>query len=356
MLEQNLDELNIFALRDLARRTGVKSPTSKKKEQLISEIVEIVSGRKAPHVLKSKQGRPPKTFGYDFTNVFSNQLLGGTESSLSKQTLNQESIECQNEDVVTLAGWLEMVNNNAALLWVEKNFKNETYFVPSEVLKNIPVKMGDRAVVEISSEENTKVVKKIFSVNDCPVAQMKVERKNYQDFEHDIPTKKLKFKDKEFNKLNLMIGENVYVYGNNNNDNTKKIINILNSCEIENKIYINVSIVEKNKIFLKSLNYTENFISNLTDGSDVSKKILFLAIERAKRILEVEEDVLIVIDDLMSVLGVDETLAKALMSLTKNSNNGSITIMSVMPNFGINQFEKLADVRLKISDSEIEKI
>ena len=32
MLEKNLNELTVFALRDLARRTGVASPTNKKKE------------------------------------------------------------------------------------------------------------------------------------------------------------------------------------------------------------------------------------------------------------------------------------------------------------------------------------
>jgi len=60
MLQDKLNELNIFALRDLARHTGVKSPTSKKKEQLIKEIVEITSGEKKPDVNKNKQGRVEK--------------------------------------------------------------------------------------------------------------------------------------------------------------------------------------------------------------------------------------------------------------------------------------------------------
>ena len=40
-MENKLNELNIFALRDLARKTGVSSPTSKKKEELIKNIIEI---------------------------------------------------------------------------------------------------------------------------------------------------------------------------------------------------------------------------------------------------------------------------------------------------------------------------
>ena len=91
----NLNELNIFALRDLARKTGVSSPTSKKKEVLIKEIVEIVSGKKEPQI-KTKQGRPPKTFGYSFTNVFD---FGGV------QTLNQkieESTDCETKTVAEI--------------------------------------------------------------------------------------------------------------------------------------------------------------------------------------------------------------------------------------------------------------
>ena len=357
MLEQNLNELNIFALRDLARRTGVNSPTSKKKEQLIKEIVEIISGEKKPQETKSKQGRPPKVFGYDFANDFSNQLsLGESVPSLSKQTLNQNVVEVKQEDVITVAGWIEMVNNNSALLWVEKNFKNENYFVSSEVMKNLQVKMGDRVVAEISADDGSKVVKKIFSINDCPVKQPSHKRVDYENIEHNLPSKVLKFKNADYENLNLMVGENVYVYGSNNNDNTKKIIDMLNSCKIENKIYINVSIAEKNKIFLKSLQCSEKFLSNITDENDISKRVVLLAIERAKRILEVNENVLVVVDDISSVMGVNENLVKNLVSITKDGGNGSITLLAVMPGYEINQVEKLADRRLKIIGDRIENV
>ena len=292
MTVEELDQLNIFALRDLARRTGVNSPTSKKKDLLIKEIVEIVSGKKEPHIAKSKQGRPPKVFGYDFANVFSNETFG---VDLSKQTLNQNVVNGDELDVVTIVGWLEMVNNNSALLWVENNFRNENYFVPNEVLKNLNVKMGDRVVAEISTDVNSKVVKKIFSVNDYPVNSMATKRNSYDNIEHVLSNKHLNFENKEYEILNLVMGENVYVYGSNNNDNTKKIIDLLNSCKIENKIYINVTVAEKNKILLKNLNYTENFVSNITDAPDVSKRVVMLAIERAKRVLEFDENVLIVV-------------------------------------------------------------
>ena len=91
MLEDKLNELNIFALRDLARKTGVSSPTSKTKAELIEGIVNIISGREQPQLNKTKQGRPPKVFGYDFASVLDSNL------SLGALKLNQ-TVEVSDEE------------------------------------------------------------------------------------------------------------------------------------------------------------------------------------------------------------------------------------------------------------------
>ena len=356
MLEQNLNELNIFALRDLARRTGVGSPTSKKKEELIREIKEIISGEKQPQVAKSKQGRPPKIFGYNFANVF-NANSGEIVANLSRQTLNQAKVDYINADMTTVAGWLELVNNNSALLWVEKNYKIDNYFVPSEVINGMQVKFGDRIVAEVSLDQNVKVVKKIFSVNSCPILHMPDVREKYENVDHRLPNRKLDFDKPSYSALDLKIGENIYFYGTNNNSNTITIVDMLNSCQIENKLYVNVSVAEKNKIFLSSLSGVEKLTANITDEIDMARRIVMLATERAKRILEEGEDVLIVVDDIASIIGVDRddlNLVKNLVSITKEGGQkGSITLLAVMPNENINQIEKLADRRFRIVNNEV---
>ena len=356
MLEQNLNELNIFALRDLARRTGVKSPTSKKKEELIEEIKEIISGKKQPTASKSKQGRPPKVFGYNFANVFNlNELNNSLD--LTKQTLNQAKGQYESVEMVTVAGWLELVNNNSALLWVEKDFRIETYFIPGEVLNGLHVKMGDRVVAEVGIDENVKVVKKIFSINACPILQMPEKRIAYENIAHNLPSRKLEFNKLEYNALSINKGENIYFYGSNNNCNTVTLVDILNSCETENKLYINVSMAEKNKIFIKDLNGVEKFVVNITDEIDMAKRIVFLATERAKRILEEGEDVVVVVDDVASIAGVDKdglSLIKNLVATTKEGKkHGSITLLAIIPNENFSQIEKLSDKRFKIVDDKI---
>ncbi|MBQ8615445.1 MAG: hypothetical protein IJ415_02645, partial [Clostridia bacterium] len=294
----------------------------------------------------------PKVFGYDFANVFSmnNQINFG------KISLNQPVEEYKIEDITTIAGWLEPVNNGSALLWVNKNFKNESYFMPSEVLKDLKVKMGDRVVAEVSVDEKGQVVKKIFSINDCPVKSKIKPRVDFASIAHCSNSKPLMFKDQKYIDLNLKIGENLYVYGVDNNENTKTIVDMLNSCKIENKIYINISVVEKNKMLLTKLQNTENFIANITDDVDIVRRMILLALERAKRILEIGEDVLVVVDDMLSIVGIDKdnlNLVKNLASITKQGKKGSITLLSVMPNENIIQIEKLADKRLKISNGNL---
>ena len=57
--KENLKEISVYSLRNLARQIGVKSPSTLNKDALIDEIIEIKSGRKEPY-FSSKSGRPTK--------------------------------------------------------------------------------------------------------------------------------------------------------------------------------------------------------------------------------------------------------------------------------------------------------
>lgn len=348
-MENKLNELNIFALRDFARRTGVTSPTSKKKEELIKEIVEILSGEKQPKQNRTKQGRPPKVFGYEFSNVFNVQSLTGI-------TLNQKTETYSTDDIKTVVGYVELVNNNSALLWVNENLNNQTFFIPSEVVMKQKLRNGDRVVAEVVVEENQCRVKNIFSVNGVPQSQQE-ERMMFETFSH-VPTQtKIEFVSKALKGLNLCVGENVYFYGNNNSENTKTMIELLNNCKIENKIYVNISLTTKNKNVLQNLKNAELFVANITDEISVSKRVINLAIERAKRVLEIGEKCVLVIDDMLSISEIENSqLMKNLASLSMESDNGgAITLMCVMPNESLTQIEKLADKRFEIENGLLQE-
>ncbi len=59
--EFKLKQFRIHELRDLARKIGVKSPTSQNKDELIEKVLKIISGESAPYVKQTSKGRPSRS-------------------------------------------------------------------------------------------------------------------------------------------------------------------------------------------------------------------------------------------------------------------------------------------------------
>ena len=343
MTEQQLNEYSIYMLREVARSVGVESPTSKKKQQLINEILEITEGKRAPKE-KTKQGRPPKNFGYSFVD-----MLGQPQSTNIFFMQEQQKSNSQEGDIVS--GYVEQVNPNTAYLWVKNDTEYSCYFIPVQMFAKLNLKYGDLLNVELGVGEEKMMVKEILSVNGTPIKKYDGKRKDFEKIAHILPNKKISFLNSVGNEIGSMFGESIYLYGNNNNQNTETIIQLINNCTETKKIYINLSIAEKNKHFLNSIEGAELFITNIMEGTDRARKIISLAIERAKRICENGDNVVLFVDDVISLWSIDEashTLVKKLMSLTRNGGKkGSISLFAIMS--GDNElkvFEKLADKRI----------
>ena len=343
MKEQQLNDLSIFALRELARRVGVNSPTSKRKNELIEEIVAIKEGRQQPVVVTSRQGRPPKGFVLNLNNI-----LQKDEKAL---TLNQNIVN-ENAEKYIASGYVEKLSNNVGFLWVKNNEKFINYFMPMSAFVD-EVLTGDFVTAEMVKNNDGVVAKQILTVEGNDVKQLK-NRQNFEDLEHLILEKEIKQKNANYSNLNVNCGENIYIYGANNNYKTNHLIGVLNSCEADAKIYINLAMVEKNKAYLNNIENAEIFTTNMIDEIDYVKRIMNLCIERAKRYVENGKNVVIAIDDVLTISSIDFYSLKKLMALTKNTVLGSVTILAVMSNSEtINIFVRLADKRF---NAEKEKL
>lgn len=350
MLDEQLESMSIFALREFARRVGVTSPTSKKKEQLVKEIIDIREGKAQPNINTSKHGRPPKTNNLNFSEMPKLFQTSQSCNTVLEQPRNIFSFV----DVETIGGYVELTQNGAALLWCYKDFAYNWIYIPSELVFTTHILTGDFVVVELGKVDGQQCVTKIYNINDCPLVHYDPKRKNYLDYKHLAPTKKLSFNSPEFSNLGLLKGESVYFYGENNNANTQTIINLLNDVKDVKKLYLNVSVAEKNKGFLEKLERCEMFVSKLTDSVDDCKRMIKLCIERAKRVFEFGDAAVIVIDDVASLFDIDtdKSLTRELMGLTKNSNAlGSITLWPIMKN--VVAFDKLYDKRFVIENNSI---
>jgi len=358
MTEKELNEYSIFALREVARRVGVSSPTSKKKDQLIKEILEINSGERKPQTEKNKQGRPPKNFGYSFIDVLQpeNSVLNTVQGP--RIIFNQEIEPFEYNECRTAWGYVETVNANTSFLWVKNDLEFNCYLIPYNFVNEYKLKYGDMLNVELGSGEERMLVKEILSINAFPIKKYVAKRADYDKIAHITPKRNVGFENAEFLNLGIKFGESVYLYGDNNNNNSYAVLSLLNACSVKRKLYLNLSIAEKNKNLLSSAINTELFVASVMEGAGKAKKLISIAVERAKRLLENGEDVVLVVDDVLSCWAIDEPehmFIKKLMTATKEAGKkGSITLLAVMNNDSeLKIFEKLADKRLKISENSI---
>ena len=86
-----LYEMDIHALRNIARAVGVKAPTTLKKKALIDGILQMESGNQQP-CIPTKKGRPPKSNGAN--QKFEIEKIVDENAMDLKNNMKKEFIAC----------------------------------------------------------------------------------------------------------------------------------------------------------------------------------------------------------------------------------------------------------------------
>jgi len=355
MSEEQLNTLSIFSLREVARHVGVSSPTSKKKQELIDEIVAIQEGRITPEKPK-KLGRPHKNSIVNMGEIVNLMHDSTSSKSLSFKQNNSVDVEelSKNNKLVASSGIIQIVSG-IAFLWVRNTGGFTKFFVKYDLIDKYSIKSGDFVQVLGFYKGTDFIIVDISSVENCTPEKV-VQRKCFENISPVFPTETIKFlPNSEFANQSILYGENVFLYGNNNNKNTMYAINFLNECCADEKMYLNFSIVEKNKIYLSTLQKADLYVANLTDEIEYARNIVQLAHDRAMRLVEQGKNVVMVIDDVLTLASIDTpdlTLTKQVVALAKYTKNGSLTILTVMPEDKcINLIEKIADKKIRITQN-----
>ena len=147
-----LNELSIFALRELARRTGVYSPTSKKKDELINEILEIMEGKKEPYLPKTRQGRPPKDYGYSFAEAL-NPSISRQQPSYQTPILAQNLPTFKYDTDGLICGYVENISPVSACLWIRDNLNFNCIYIPNSIINTFKLKTGDFIHAHLEQEQ-----------------------------------------------------------------------------------------------------------------------------------------------------------------------------------------------------------
>lgn len=239
-----LKNLGVYELREIARTLGVISPTTKKRDILCKEILEISSGKVKVETKQSNKGRPPKSV---------TKISNLVKEFIPEEVLNlQKPVSNSYSNILKLAqdpsvflgsnfenrkqiyGYLNSVNGNFYLINLKNVdiFKSLVFYLPNDLIKKYNLRDGDKifAIGKMAETVNCGLIDKIISINDINLENWNAsERKNFDVSCCEVPIKKTTVFGKE-----IKIGERTISFYKTDED---AIFSILN--EIENLVVLN---------------------------------------------------------------------------------------------------------------------
>lgn len=274
--------LGIRKLRVIGASWGVKSPTSRKKEDLLNEMNLIRKGEKEQHfsltTLNLEKEREVN-INFDINEKFSNSIDSFNDSILYDLVDNEISS-------LKATGFFEIGNKFDYVKNYESG-KIECYAISKDFRKSFCLKEGDLLEVLYKiNEHNEKYVYGINKINDNKFSEnTKEEFVDFNNLECVIPTEKL-----NISNLDILKGSRNFIKTSSNR--YEEIINTLSKI---NENYYNLVIAINESPEMKSV-LNKNFsmcplTKTLTENSvEITSYVLNL-----KRRVEQKEDTLLVV-------------------------------------------------------------
>lgn len=370
---QNLSQFGIFQLREIARSVGVHLPTTYKKDDLIEKILQVVKGEIKPFVAKNKKGRPPKSFiGY-------NGSWKKQEIEQNPQNLNSSwerghwlNTNEQNKDFSLKVSMPEsnfFVSSNdlgeneftEGTVFIEPNnwgtlhiggisnlVQSEVAIISPNLIEYFGIKTGDHIKATYENKEQSSFVKDIFSINGKQVENL--SRTSFQNLNGISTTEILPLWENGellFTKYLTPIGkgQRVLITGEKSSGKTKLLKDFALELSKNNLHTIFIALDKRPEEKMNLPKEIEYGFSSFDMIPFRQMYLIELAVERAKRLCEMGQDVALVIDDLLSVARAYEysiinssenqfninsiVSLKKLLAVGRNTQNaGSITLVA----------------------------
>ena len=299
--------LGVYELRGLARVLGVKSPTTKRRDELVGQILTIIENNKDLSLGEiDKRGRPFKSLSSvkNILDVISTTPTMMEERKTSKfmsfediTVFNQDmpTFTLQSSDIFPSNGVLR--KGNSFGYFIDSSSQRMVY-ISREQVQKYKLETGDFvdcAVFEINNGDKC-FVKKINKING-----VNAEDYNPQQFDDYIQT---------LPKLQDVFGKDV-CYGGRNVILTScplylnaYINNLLEKFKGSKIVFLGVNICFEDKNFINSgrdvFSFTSNYSGDMADGYDR----IIDAINFVERMRDLNENVLLLVSDFENVLNV----------------------------------------------------
>ncbi len=277
LTKSSLTKMSIFELRGIGREVGVKSPTAKKKETIIEEIMDIVNGNKEPYVRPNAKGRPPLSSNkFDYvSNPVPNVDLWDVP------TTGELKVSSSTEDCIK-TGIVEITTKGFGFIQEDYNVDSVSdAYIETTFIKRYNLKSGDRVTVsvrQVPPKYITSVVE-VLKINGKPANANIGLVKNFKQIKGEKPVGKL-------GNAQILNGERVLVI---NNAETE-ILNFYNS-------------FKGTKFLVNANSLPENFIDGAINASCFDKpttryRTVDIVVNSALRIAERGEDVVVCLMDI----------------------------------------------------------
>ncbi len=349
-----LEKEHLSVLREIGRQVGVKAPAEKNKVEIIRCILDVQSGKVAP-IEANKRGARPK-----LSVDISNYLAPETQTYYEKEA-DKNIILSDNNGIYEAEGVLEIIDKYGFLR--AKNYENSDsdVFIHSSIIAKFNLRRGDviKAVVKLDPAKEKPAVQTVLTINGKDVG-LCVNRKYFDDLTPDYPTERIKLETKE-NDVSLRcidlfspigMGQRGLIVAPPKTGKTtllKKIAVAIEQNHPEIKLIVLLIDERPEEVTdMKRSVKSEVVFSTFDEGARHHVQVAELVIDRAKRLVENGQNVVILMDSITRLVraynqevdssgkvltgGIDPVAlhsAKRIFGAARNiENGGSLTILS----------------------------
>jgi transcription termination factor Rho len=318
-----LMEMNLLELRDLARELGVPSPTVLKKNELVEKTLAVINGDVEP-AKKSKRGRPPKPISKIEKLV---EAIKGESEAMELQAVGSEqkvksvTPKFEEENQIDLKGTteregvLEIHSDGFGFLRV-KNYEpgEKDAYVSNPQIKKFQLKKGDQIRGKAKSVRDNRydAVIKIISINGIPVEEFR-PRRIFEDLVPIYPHERLVLETKGSLADDIAIrcidllspigkGQRAMIVSPPKAGKTTLLKKIAQSISVNHpEVHLIVLLIDERPEEVTDMQRSikgEVVYSTFDEQPEHHIRIAELVLARAKRLVEIKKDVVIVLDSL----------------------------------------------------------
>ena len=348
-----LEKQHYTVLREIGREIGVKAPAALNKDDLIAKIIGIQEGTIMPEP-QSTKGAPPK--------IKIDLSLFYLENE-GKEYIFKDSEEENVKDCFVIEGVLEQHISGYGFLRVN-NYENskEDIYVSMQNIKKYKLRKGDKvkAKAKVVREGDSAALQEVIAINDLS-PEIYQNRSNFDDLIPYYPTDRIKLEvegesDVSIRCIDLFAplgkGQRGLIVAPPKTGKTTLLKKIAKAIETNHKeVKLIVLLIDERPEEVTDIKRSINgevVYSTFDEGEQHHIRAAELVINRAKRLVEVGKDVVILMDSITRLAraynnftepsgrtlsgGLDPTALqgpKRFFGSARNiENGGSLTILS----------------------------